>query len=79
MLARGKHRTKREIAELVRELDPLPDVPARVEPLGPELASPRNPTWSEFVASFSPVRELPPGERPADWIDDEPDVRRAPR
>jgi hypothetical protein len=69
VLARAKHRTKREIAKLVREIDPLPAVPARVEPLGPELASPRNPTWSEFVASFNPVRELPPGERPADWVD----------
>ncbi len=76
VLARAKHRTKREIAKLVRELDPLPDVPARVEPLGPELMeSPRNPTWGEFVASFAPVRELPPGERPADWLDEETDVR----
>ncbi len=66
--------------KLVRELDPLPDVPARIEPLGPSLMeSPRNPTWSEFVASFAPVRELPPGERPADWLDGEPDVRGAGR
>ena len=28
VLARAKHRTKREIAQLVRELDPMPDVPA---------------------------------------------------
>ena len=69
VLARARFRTKREIAKLVRELDPLPDVPARIEPLGPELATPRNPTWSELVASFAPVRELPPGERPADWVD----------
>ncbi len=76
VLARAKHRTKRELAKLVRELDPLPDVPARVEPLGPALMeSPRNPTWSEFVASFNPVRELQPGERPADWLDKETDVR----
>ncbi len=72
VLARAKHRTKREIAKLVRQLDPLPDVPARVEPLGPEpgIASPRNPTWSELVASFSPVRELAPGARPRDWAED---------
>ncbi len=72
VLARARHRTKREIAKLVRQLDPLPDVPARIEPLGPEagIASPRNPTWSEFAASFSAVRELSPGARPADWVDD---------
>ena len=72
VLARARFRTKREIAKLVRELDPLPDVPARVEPLGPSLgvATPRAPTWSEYVAAFNPVRELAPGERPADWIDD---------
>jgi 5-methylcytosine-specific restriction endonuclease McrA len=69
VLARARFRSKREIAKLVRELDPLPDVPARVEPLGPELATPRAPTWGQFAASFNPVRELPPGERPADWID----------
>ncbi len=70
VLARARFRTKREIAKLVRELDPLPDVPARVEPLGPELvATPRAPAWAEFAASFNPVRELPPGERPGDWIE----------
>ncbi len=60
------------IAKLVRLLDPLPAVPARIEPLGPEpgIASPRNPTWSEFAASFSPVRELVPGARPRDWVGD---------
>ncbi len=71
VLARAKHRTKREIAKLVRQLDPLPDVPARVEPLGPEpgIASPRNPAWSEFAGSFSPVRELAAGARPRDWAE----------
>ncbi|HET9957993.1 MAG TPA: hypothetical protein VFQ61_26025 [Polyangiaceae bacterium] len=29
VLARAKHRTKKEVARLVRQLDPLPDVPAR--------------------------------------------------
>ncbi|MEZ4226572.1 MAG: hypothetical protein R3B13_36835 [Polyangiaceae bacterium] len=35
MLAAARHRTKREILALVRRLDPRPDVPARIEPLGP--------------------------------------------
>src|SRR6187397_1606939 len=38
VLARAKHRTKREITKLVRSLDPLPAVPARIEPLGPAPA-----------------------------------------
>src|SRR5688572_4339943 len=51
VLARAKHRTKKEIARLVRMLDPLPDVPPRIEPLGPapaQLVS-SAPTWSQFV------------------------------
>src|SRR5688572_32938878 len=60
----------RSIAKLVRILDPLPEVPARIEALGP---APRgvvatNPTWAEQVASFCPVRELVPGDRPRDWV-----------
>ncbi|MES1187469.1 MAG: HNH endonuclease signature motif containing protein, partial [Myxococcales bacterium] len=74
VLARAKHRTKREIAQLVRELDPVPDIPARIEPLGPSLAHEpkalRRPTWEMFVRSFNPVRNLNPGERPRDWMDD---------
>jgi len=73
VLALAKHRTKREIAQLVRTLNPLPDVPAVVEPLGPVSAGsegipvPRNPTWGRFVASRSgPVRELSPGDHPKD-------------
>jgi hypothetical protein len=71
VLARAKHRTKKEIAGLVRQLDPLPDVPPRIEPLGPAPARliPKAPTWSEFVASKCPVRELVPGERPRDWME----------
>jgi len=38
VLALAKHRTKREIAQLVRQLDPLPEVPPRIEPLGPAPA-----------------------------------------
>src|SRR4051794_6171612 len=32
VLARAKYRTKKELGRLVRELDPLPDVPASIEP-----------------------------------------------
>jgi hypothetical protein len=53
----------------VRILDPLPDVPARIEALGPvHQGAVRNPTWAEQVASFCPVRELTPGDRPRDWV-----------
>jgi hypothetical protein len=76
VLLRAKHRTKKEIARLVRQLDPLPDVPARIEPLGPALARvvPSEPTWGEFVDSLHPVRELAPGERPRDWTPNGNDV-----
>jgi hypothetical protein len=72
VLLRAKHRTKKEIARLVRELDPLPEVPPRIEPLGPASARlvPRAPTWQEFVSSLCPVRELSPGDRPRDWMED---------
>jgi hypothetical protein len=73
VLARAKHRTKRELAQLIREIDPLPNVPARIEPLGPAEpapTAPRNPTWEQFMRSLNPVRELAPGERPRDWIDE---------
>ena len=43
VLARAKHRTKKEVARLVRQLDPLPDVPPRIEPLGPAPASAHEP------------------------------------
>ncbi|HEY6078165.1 MAG TPA: HNH endonuclease [Polyangiaceae bacterium] len=72
VLARAKFRTKKEIAQLVRELQPLPRVPDLVQPLGPELPrSPRNPTWNEWVRSLCPpVRELDAGESPRDWAND---------
>ena len=71
VLARAKHRTKRELATLVRVLDPLPAVPARIEPLGPAPARlvPPEPTWQAFIQSTCPVRELAPGDRPRDWIE----------
>jgi hypothetical protein len=72
VLLRAKHRTKKEIARLVRQLDPLPEVPPRIEPLGPAPARlvPQAPTWQAFVSSLCPVRELSPGERPRDWMED---------
>ncbi len=71
VLARAKYRTKKEIAKLVRVLDPLPAVPARIDALGPAPLGlvPSNPTWAEQVASFCPVRELSPGDRPRDWVE----------
>ena len=76
LLALAKHRTKREVLRLVRCLAPEPSVPDRVVPLGPEGAGPggmtlpKAPSWSQFTESYAPpVRELPPGERPKDWID----------
>jgi hypothetical protein len=76
VLARAKHRTKRELARLVRVLDPLPSVPARIEPVGPAPARaiPADPTWEGFVQSFCPVRELSPGERPRDWVENANDA-----
>ena len=74
VMARAKHRTKREIARLVRVLDPLPSVPARIEPLGPTLARlvPPAPTWEQFACSLNPVRNLEAGERPREWgLEDE--------
>jgi hypothetical protein len=68
VLARAKHRTKRELARLVRVLDPLPAVPACIEPLGPAPVRvvPPEPRWEQFVAATCPIRELAPGERPRD-------------
>jgi hypothetical protein len=76
VLARAKHRTKRELAQLVRVLDPLPAVPARIEPLGPALARglPSRATWQGYAGSFCPVRELQPGERPRDWMENANDA-----
>jgi hypothetical protein len=69
VLARAKHRTKKELARLVRILDPLPRVPPRIEPLGPASSrpAPAAATWSQFMNALNPVRELEPGARPRDW------------
>jgi hypothetical protein len=74
LLSRAKHRTKKEIARLIRVIDPLPDVRALVEPLGPApTLVPGNASWSQMVNALAPaVRELPPGDRPSDWSDSTP-------
>lgn len=73
VLGRARFRTKKELAKLIRELKPLPRVPDLVAPLGPAPIKPwRKPTWAEFVESFCPlVRELPAGERPSEWANDQ--------
>ena len=45
VLGRAKFRTKKELSKLVRELHPLPLVPDVIEPLCPERAPLRRPTW----------------------------------
>jgi len=81
LLARAQFRTKKELAKLVRLLDPLPDMPAQIVPLGPTatpIASAAKPDWQSFAQSLCPnVRELPQRDRPANWanktsIGDEP-------
>src|SRR3954470_20418434 len=61
VLARAKHRTKKEISDLIRQLNPFPDVPARIEPLGPALAQgiavATAPRWDQLMHSLNPVRE----------------------
>jgi hypothetical protein len=73
VLARARFRTKKELTKLVRELNPLPQVPDSIEPLGP-VSPPKptmNPSWGQVVAAHSPpIRELPAGERPGDWAND---------
>ncbi|HEY8945264.1 MAG TPA: HNH endonuclease signature motif containing protein, partial [Polyangiaceae bacterium] len=65
----AKHRSKREITRLVRQLDPLPAVLARIEPLGPTLAgtSANNASWEAYMHALNPVRELPPERCPNNW------------
>jgi hypothetical protein len=72
VLARARFRTKKELARLVRELNPLPQVPDLIEPLGLTLKlATQNPSWEMYVQSLCPpVRELVPGERPRDWAND---------
>lgn len=72
-MGRAKFRTKKELGKLLRELCPLPQVPDRIEPIGQQLRiTLRNPTWEEYVRACAPrVRELPEGERPRDWANDD--------
>jgi hypothetical protein len=61
LLARARFRTKREIERLVAEVAPRPDVPARIEPLGPRRATVTN-IWQAYTTSLcGPVRELSSG------------------
>jgi hypothetical protein len=74
VLGRAKHRTKKELSKLLRALDPLPDLPACIEPLGPAPVrrATMKPSWADFVESLCPVvRELGPGDAPRDWMNDE--------
>ena len=67
ILRRARFRSKRELLRLLAELDPKPEVPALVEPIGPAPAGLA--THGAFVQALAgPVRELPPGRRPEDWI-----------
>ena len=74
VLARAKFRTKKELTRLVRDLNPLPEVPDRIEPIGPEhepMRSVRTASWEQFATALSPqVRELPAGEQPCHWAND---------
>jgi hypothetical protein len=64
VMARAKHRTKKEIAKLVRILDPLPAIPARIEALGPALpGAPRRSRhgpikWRRFARFESSSRAI---------------------
>lgn len=73
VLARAKHRTKVELSKLLRSIDPLPDLPARIASLGPALARPGsvNPSWGDYIAAWAPVRELAQGDAPREWMNDE--------
>jgi hypothetical protein len=73
VLRRARFRSKRELARLIAEIDPKPEVPALVEAIGPPPLS--APTHRAFVETLSgPVRELLPGRRPEDWTDENDDA-----
>src|SRR5690606_41143845 len=68
VIERARFRAKRKIARLVAEIDPKPEVPARIEPIAP--AAPRRAPARAIASAFvGPVRSLPEGDRPADWIE----------
>jgi hypothetical protein len=67
ILRRARFRSKRELLRLIAEIDPKPEVPALVEPIGPAPVG--RATHAAFVEALSgPVRELSLGSRPEDWI-----------
>jgi hypothetical protein len=68
ILQRARFRSKRELLRLIAELDPRPEVPTLVEPIGPERAGAAT-HRAQVVALAGPVRELPPGRRPEDWME----------
>src|SRR5690606_22319279 len=68
VIERARFRAKKEIARLIAEIDPKPEVPARIEPVAP--AAPRRMPMHAIAKAFvGPVRSLPEGDRPADWIE----------
>jgi hypothetical protein len=68
ILRRARFRSKRELTRLVAEIDPRPEVPALVEPIGPAPSGAA--THQAFVETLAgPVRELSPERRPADWME----------
>src|SRR5690606_36102558 len=68
VIERARFRAKREIARLIAEIDPKPEVPARIDPVAP-AAPQRMPMHAIASAFVGPVRSLPEGDRPADWIE----------
>ncbi len=71
VIERARFRAKKEIARLIAEIDPKPEVPARIDPVAP--AAPRRMPMHAIAQAFvGPVRSLPEGDRPADWIEPPP-------
>jgi hypothetical protein len=67
ILRRARYRSKRELLRLLAEIEPKPEVPALVEPIGPAPAG--RATHEAFVEALAgPVRDLPLGRRPENWI-----------
>jgi hypothetical protein len=68
LVRRARFRSKRELLRLVAELEPRPEVPTLVEPIGPERAGAA--THRAYVEALAgSVRQLPPGRRPEDWME----------
>jgi 5-methylcytosine-specific restriction endonuclease McrA len=76
ILERTRFRSKREIARLIAEIDPKPEAPPLIEPVGPPVAG--SATTEAFHASLAgPVRRLPDGDRPGDWVEREAEAHGA--